>query len=114
MRKVVSWELHEEGGSGAHAKFTGLPCLTLLRRNSGDNSFHEKQTMNTHCPSSISERILSFPDMWDVDHPVDYKVGYKVTTFSHFLSIYFLSNVFYLSFLDTIVFMPFLELFFYT
>ena len=27
-------------------------------------------------------------------HSVDYKVGYKVTTFSHFLSIYFLSDVF--------------------
>ena len=25
--------------------------------------------MNTHCSSSISERILSFADMWDVDHP---------------------------------------------
>ena len=37
-------------------------------------------------------------------HSVDYKVGYKVTTFSHFLSIYFLSNVFYLLFLDTIIF----------
>ena len=37
-------------------------------------------------------------------HTVDYTVGYKVTTFSHFLSIYFLSNVFYLLFLDTIVF----------
>ena len=34
--------LHEEGGSGAHAKFTGLPCFTLLRRNSGDNRFHQK------------------------------------------------------------------------
>ena len=33
-----------------------------------------------------------------------HSVDYKVTTFSHFLSIYFLSNVFYLSFLDTIVF----------
>ena len=33
--------LHEEGGSGAHAKFTGLPCFTLLRRNSG-NRFHQK------------------------------------------------------------------------
>ena len=38
-------------------------------------------------------------------HSVDYKDGYKVTTFSHFLSIYFLSNVFYLLFLDTIVFL---------
>ena len=61
--------LHEEGGSGAHAKFTGLPCFTLLRRNSGYSSFHQKQTMNTRCSSSISERILSFADMWDVDHP---------------------------------------------
>ena len=34
--------LHEEGGSGAHAKFTRLPCFTLLRRNSGDNRFHQK------------------------------------------------------------------------
>ena len=34
--------LHEEGGSGEHAKFTGLPCFTLLRRNSGDNRFHQK------------------------------------------------------------------------
>ena len=25
--------------------------------------------MNTRCSSSISERILSFADMWDVDHP---------------------------------------------
>ena len=25
--------------------------------------------MNTHCSSTISERILSFTDMWDVDHP---------------------------------------------
>ena len=25
--------------------------------------------MNTPCSSSISERILSFADMWDVDHP---------------------------------------------
>ena len=25
--------------------------------------------MNTHCSSSISSRILSFADMWDVDHP---------------------------------------------
>ena len=25
--------------------------------------------MNTHCSFSISERILSFADMWDVDHP---------------------------------------------
>ena len=25
--------------------------------------------MNTHCSSSISERILSFAHMWDVDHP---------------------------------------------
>ena len=25
--------------------------------------------MNTHCSSSISERILSFADMWDIDHP---------------------------------------------
>ena len=33
-----------------------------------------------------------------------HSVDYKVTTFSHSLSIYFLSNVFYLSFLDTIVF----------
>ena len=48
-------------------------------------------------------------------HTVDYTVGYKVTTFSHFLSIYFLSNVFYLSFFKTqLFFMPFLELFFYT
>ena len=60
--------LHEEGGSGAHAKFTGLPCFTLLRRNSGDNRFHKK-TMNTRCSSTISERILSFADMWDIDHP---------------------------------------------
>ena len=37
-------------------------------------------------------------------HSVDYKVGYKVKTFSHFLSIRFLSNVFYLLFLETIVF----------
>ena len=25
--------------------------------------------MNTLCSTSISERILSFTDMWDVDHP---------------------------------------------
>ena len=25
--------------------------------------------MNTRCSSSISERILSFADMWDVNHP---------------------------------------------
>ena len=25
--------------------------------------------MNTRCSSSISERILSFVDMWDIDHP---------------------------------------------
>ena len=25
--------------------------------------------MNTRCSSSIKERILSFADMWDVDHP---------------------------------------------
>ena len=48
-------------------------------------------------------------------HSVAYKVGYKVTTFSHFLSIYFLSNVFYLSFLRHNWFLClFLELFFYT
>src|SRR4051812_38780004 len=37
-------------------------------------------------------------------HSVDYKVGYKVTNFSHFLSIYFLSNIFYLLFLVTRLF----------
>ena len=49
-------------------------------------------------------------------HSVDYKVGYKVTTFSHFLSIYFLSNVIYRSYFQTqLFFMPiFLELVFYT
>ena len=25
--------------------------------------------MNTRCSSSISKRILSFADMWDIDHP---------------------------------------------
>ena len=67
---VNTMVVHEEGGSCAHAKFTRLPCFTLLRRNSGDNSFHKKETMNSPCSSSISERILSFADMWDVDHPV--------------------------------------------
>ena len=47
-------------------------------------------------------------------HSVDYKVGYKVTSFSHFLSIYFLSNVFYLSFLRHNCFYAFFRIIFYT
>ena len=50
--------LHEEGGSGAHAKFTGLPCFTLLRRNSGDNSFHK--TINNEYSLLVLYGLIRF------------------------------------------------------
>ena len=72
-------------------------------------------TITTECETrQPSELGMCTTPSFLMYHSVDYKVGYKVTTFSHFLSIYFLSNVFYLLFLDTIVLYLFLELFFYT
>ena len=56
----------------------------------------------TRQPSELG--MCTTPSFLMYYHSVDYKVGYKVTPFSHFLSIYFLTKVFYLSFLDTIVF----------
>ena len=62
--------LHEEGGSGAHAKFTGLLCFTLLRRNSGDNSFHQKiNNEYSMLVLYIGKEYFPFAEMWDVDHP---------------------------------------------
>ena len=74
---------------------TSIHCLFLLKAIVSTITTEECETRQ---PSELG--MFTTPSFL-MYHSVDYKVGYKVTTFSLFLSIYFLSNVFHLYFFKT-------------
>ena len=88
---------------------TSIHCLFLMNAIVSTITTEECETRQ---PSELG--MCTTPSFL-MYHSIDYKVGYKVTTFSHFLFIYFLSNVFYLSFFRYNCFLCLsLALFFYT